>query len=243
MSLACPGVAPLTTSIRPLAPEARPPTVKTTPATWLQDSTVPPHLQPHLLQLQVLPDRLDFRAQLHGRGWVDLANKVNIRFCQTRSPFTSMATSTFFICWELRTFLVMAAAPPASPLASPREAPWGQKSAPTSMTRLNPPPRARAGRRQPWGQSWPLQRGWGPRRAHRPQSPQSEEGTGRPVAWRTIAHLGHTGLVSYGVHVVGDLTQAADSVLSHLRKTHVFDRLSGAAKLKLRWIISFISTF
>ena len=30
----CPGVAPLTTSIRPLAPEARPPTVKTNPATF-----------------------------------------------------------------------------------------------------------------------------------------------------------------------------------------------------------------
>ena len=30
----CPGVAPLTTSIRPFAPEASPPTVKTTPATF-----------------------------------------------------------------------------------------------------------------------------------------------------------------------------------------------------------------
>ena len=147
MSLACPGVAPFTTSMRPLAPEARPPTVKTTPATWSVSSLVSPDLQPHLLQLQVLPDRLDFHTQLHGRGGVDLENKVNIRFCKTLSPLTSMATSTFFICWELRTFLVMAAAPPASPLASPREAPWGQNSASIPETRLNPPPRARVRRR------------------------------------------------------------------------------------------------
>ena len=33
-SKTCPGVAPLTTSIRPLAPEASPPTVKTNPATF-----------------------------------------------------------------------------------------------------------------------------------------------------------------------------------------------------------------
>ena len=34
----CPGVAPFTTSIRPFAPEASPPTVKTTPATFWEDT-------------------------------------------------------------------------------------------------------------------------------------------------------------------------------------------------------------
>ena len=161
----CPGVAPFTTSIRPFAPEASPPTVKTTPATFWEDTVQRSSCIPSVLMLRdffnrenllytvVVPYCFDLSGEFFGGSRVDLVEEVLTRWanCTSRvgiylncwggfSKFlpgepivpgwvmvpTSIATSTLFICWELSTFLVMAAAPPVIPLARPREAPWGQ---------------------------------------------------------------------------------------------------------------------
>ena len=83
----CPGVAPFTTSIRPFAPEANPPTVKTTPATFGEDryGLKPPDLRRKNVGLWVGKDLFDpvvvshcfhLSGEFFGCSRVDLVEEV-----------------------------------------------------------------------------------------------------------------------------------------------------------------------